>query len=141
MFASAEEVAANPTAQDAAAASNNSKSRPKPWAQAVWLQDLIRTAAESDECTPAALAQLARAWDVLEARKSVIRGHGPPKPVPAANDPTTAKQRRRRSSPEPRPEPVAVKQVEPTAPQPVVTAPAPSAKPQPVGEPTQQVAK
>jgi len=60
--------------------------RPRPLAQAIWMQDKIRAAVNDKATTPSALAQLARAWDVLEERKAILRGIGAPKPVTAAND-------------------------------------------------------
>lgn len=36
---------------------------------------------------PTELAACATAWDRLEDRRAVLKGHGKPKPVPATNDP------------------------------------------------------
>ena len=52
-----------------------------PFETAIRLQELIVQAAEAPETTPAALAQLARAWSELEHRKRVIKMKPDPKPI------------------------------------------------------------
>ena len=52
-----------------------------PFETAVRLQELIVKASESEETTPSALAQLARAWSELEDRKRIIKMKPAPKPV------------------------------------------------------------
>ncbi len=52
-----------------------------PYQQAVELQRQLLVDALSPETSPVARAQVARAWDVLEDRKRVLKGKGAPKQV------------------------------------------------------------
>lgn len=54
-------------------------------AQIIELQRVLFEDARNPETTAASRAQVARAWDVLEERKRILRGRGLPKPVEAAN--------------------------------------------------------
>ena len=63
--------------------------------QAVAVRDCL-----DPETTPAAKAQLMRAWDALEERKAILKGRGKPANVPAANDPRS-KLAKRQPAPEP----------------------------------------
>lgn len=58
-----------------------------PLRQAIKVQHALLADAIDPDTTPAARAQVARAWVELEKEKRVMRGHGVPKPVPAVNDP------------------------------------------------------
>lgn len=57
------------------------------------LQATIMRMSQEKETTPTAVAQLARSWDCLEERKRIMRGHGVPMPVPAANQPGKVKEK------------------------------------------------
>jgi hypothetical protein len=66
---------------------NSPKTRPqraKPVIQAIKLQDILFKIAHSGEITPAALAQVARAWCELEDTKRDIQMKPRPKPVDVA---------------------------------------------------------
>jgi hypothetical protein len=54
---------------------------PKPYRDAVKIQTLLIKDLENVETTPAARAQLARAWDCLEERKRVMKMKPAPKPI------------------------------------------------------------
>lgn len=54
---------------------------PKPYHDACALQRLLMSAAESGTTKPSDLAQVARAWDVLEERKRVMRMKPAPRPI------------------------------------------------------------
>lgn len=62
--------------------------RNAPLKDAVLLQRELRSSALDKETSPAAKAQLARAWAELEELKREIRGIGKPKPVQAKNERT-----------------------------------------------------
>ena len=65
-----------------------------PLSTAVELQHLLVEKAHSKDCTPAAAAQVARAWCELEERKRILRM----KPAPKPNDTTTMKPTRKDTS-------------------------------------------
>lgn len=74
----------------------NPKTRPmwpRAFTQARQLQELAFKSAFDAETTPAAQAQLMRAWDVLEERKRVLRMRPAPKPVEV---PAPGQRRRQR---------------------------------------------
>lgn len=74
------------------------KTRPihaRAFTQARELQELLMDAANSEEITPAALAQVARAWSELEERKRVLKMKPAPKPI----DVSVVKPKRQRTSP------------------------------------------
>jgi hypothetical protein len=83
------------TAAEAAHASHaetsNRKNRPKK--QAVELQFLLMKDARNPETTPAARAQIARAWRDLQEQVMELDGIGKPRPVPAKNEPAKTKTR------------------------------------------------
>lgn len=58
--------------------------RAKPITQAIELQELLFRAAHGKETTPAALAQVARAWSELEERKRILGMKPKPKDVDVA---------------------------------------------------------
>jgi hypothetical protein len=58
--------------------------------QALDLQQLVYDTAFSQQAKPAEIAQLARAWDVLEDRKRILKG----RPLPGALKPETKKKTR-----------------------------------------------
>ena len=53
----------------------------KPYLQAVQMQSFLLEDAINPTTKPSDRAQVARAWDVLEDRKRVLKGKGAPKPV------------------------------------------------------------
>lgn len=76
-------------------AANSPKTRPihaRAFTQARELQELLMIAANDSEITPAALAQVARAWSELEERKRVLKMKPAPKPIDVSQ-----KQRKPRS--------------------------------------------
>lgn len=62
-----------------------------------WQRKLVK-AADDPDISPANLAKLSRAWWEQEQIKRAIRGLGPPKSIPASNDPTLKRQRRQSPS-------------------------------------------
>ena len=69
------------------AAKAGRKQRTSPVRDLLALQSLLLADAKDEKTTPAARASAARAWDVLEARKMILRGLGTPRPVEARNQP------------------------------------------------------
>ena len=64
----------------------------RPYHKALELQELVLAAAKKETTTPSALAQLARAWAVLEEQKRILRMK--PKPKDIDVDPRNHKPKR-----------------------------------------------
>lgn len=80
---------------------NSPKTRPqraKPVTQAYALQDILFVAAHSEDITPSALAQVARAWCELEDTKRDIQMKPRPKPVDVAELARSKHRKQPRSS-------------------------------------------
>ena len=77
------------TAAEAAHKSHedNSSRKERPKYQAIELQSLLMQDARNPETTPAARAQLARAWRDLQEQVMELDGIGKPRPVTAKNEP------------------------------------------------------
>lgn len=65
----------------------------EPYKNAVKLQRLLIAAADKESVSPTELAAVARAWDVLEERKRVMKM----RPAPKAIDPTKVNKPARKS--------------------------------------------
>lgn len=57
----------------------------KPYTQALEIQTLLMADLRDEETKPIARAALARAWEVIEERKRILRG----KPLPGSKRPAT----------------------------------------------------
>lgn len=61
----------------------------KPYTQALEIQQLLMQDLKADDTKPIARAALARAWEVIEERKRILRG----KPLPGSKKPLPDKPR------------------------------------------------